>query len=582
MRANGEIARFSPGTEQKTGVAVSLPIPWAQVVNSLPAEQPTSPPEPPAAVSPNPPGIPPAVCAEAELPLEPASGEESNADGRRGKPTLVVAAVEAWLVAGRTSSWLASALMHMGIVLLLSLFILAQPKHGQPPWLEGAFEPDLAEQFDLNISELDSTSGDITVDQSLTASMPAPGDFSTVGTIHPSLQKFSTATKTPRDSGRVLEAVGQPLESHGGGMEGRHASNRLSLALGNGGSEASESAVERGLAWLAAHQFEDGGWRFDLRACPNCGGQCKNSGVVESTTASTGMALLCFLGAGYTQDEGPYQEVVAAGLYYLVDKMLITSMGGDLRDNSLLDELVDGQPQFRKSGDMYCHGIATLALCEAYAMTRDKSLAEPAQEAVNFIVYAQHEKGGWRYEPKQPGDTTVSGWQVTALKSALLAKLEVPRSVWYRASDYFDGVQDDRGATYGYQSPDKNRHSTSVVGLFSRMILGWPHNHPPLAKGMARIAKQYPNRNHMYFNYYATQALFHTGGPGWERWNPRMREYLVNLQSSEGHESGSWYIDENWSDRGGRLYSTALAILTLEVYYRYMPMYGEAFVEDSP
>ncbi|NOY41908.1 MAG: terpene cyclase/mutase family protein [Planctomycetes bacterium] len=406
--------------------------------------------------------------------------------------------------------------------------------------------------------------------------------MATVGTIHPSLVDLPTATETPRDAGRALETIGQPLASRGGGMEGRHDSNRRSLALGNGGSEASESAVERGLAWLAAHQFDDGGWRFDLKSCPQCGGQCKNSGVIESTTASTGLALLCFLGAGYTQDEGPYQEVVSAGLYYLIDKMLITSMGGDLRDNSLLDELVEGQPQFRKSGDMYSHGIATLALCEAYAMTRDKTLAEAAQQAVNFIVYAQHEKGGWRYAPKEPGDTTVSGWQVTALKSALLAKLDVPRGVWYRASDYFDSVQEDRGATYGYQSPDKNRISTSVVGLFSRMILGWPRNHPPLAKGMARIAKQYPHRNHMYFNYYASQALYHTGGPGWERWNPRMREYLVNLQASSGHESGSWYINENWSDRGGRLYTTALAILTLEVYYRYMPMYQKSFVGDSP
>ena len=86
----------------------------------------------------------------------------------------------------------------------------------------------------------------------------------------------------------------------------------------------------------------------------------------------------------------------------------------------------------------------------------------------------------------------------------------------------------------------------------------------------------------MYFNYYASQALFHTGGSGWERWNPRMREYLISLQATEGHEAGSWYIDENWSDRGGRLYTTALAILTLEVYYRYMPMYREAFVDDAP
>jgi len=231
---------------------------------------------------------------------------------------------------------------------------------------------------------------------------------------------------------------------------------------------------------------------------------------------------------------------------------------------------------------MYSHGLATLALCEAYAMTHDENIALPAQEAVNFIVYAQHKQGGWRYEPKEPGDTTVSGWQVTALKSAVLGKLKVPREVWYRASDFFDSVQDDRGATYGYQSPSKSRRSTTVVGLFSRMILGWPRKYPPLVKGISKIAKQQPQQNNMYFNYYASQALFHMGGSGWKRWNPRMREYLVNSQATAGHEAGSWYFDEQWSDHGGRLYSTALSILTLEVYYRFMPMYREAFVEEAP
>jgi len=61
-----------------------------------------------------------------------------------------------------------------------------------------------------------------------------------------------------------------------------------------------------------------------------------------------------------------------------------------------------------------------------------------------------------------------------------------------------------------------------------------------------------------------------------------MRDYLVELQATQGHETGSWYIDENWSTQGGRLYTTTLSILTLEVYYRYMPMYQEGFVNDAP
>ena len=198
------------------------------------------------------------------------------------------------------------------------------------------------------------------------------------------------------------------------------------------------------------------------------------------------------------------------------------------------------------------------------------------------MVYAQHEKGGWRYQPGEPGDTSVTGWQITALKSGSLAKLKIPRNVWYKAANFLDDVQEDRGASYGYQTPSRKRRSMSVVGLFCRMLLGWPKNHPPMLKGMAKIANQVPHQSNMYFNYYASQALHHMGGPGWKRWNPRMRRYLVESQATDGHERGSWYFKEAWSDRGGRLYTTTLAILTLEVYYRYMPMYQESFVGDAP
>jgi hypothetical protein len=154
--------------------------------------------------------------------------------------------------------------------------------------------------------------------------------------------------------------------------------------------------------------------------------------------------------------------------------------------------------------------------------------------------------------------------------------------VWYRASEYFDSVQDDRGATYGYQRPSSTRTSMSAVGLLCRMMLGWPHDHRPLLQGITRLGGENPAENHMYFNYYATQALHHFGGRNWNKWNPQMRDYLVETQSQEGHETGSWFMRENWSDRGGRLYSTTLAILTLEVYYRYMPMYQEDFVDNGP
>ncbi|MFH1266905.1 MAG: hypothetical protein ABIK89_14345, partial [Planctomycetota bacterium] len=79
----------------------------------------------------------------------------------------------------------------------------------------------------------------------------------------------------------------------------------------------------------------------------------------------------------------------------------------------------------------------------------------------------------------------------------------------------------------------------------------------------------------MYYNYYATQVMRHWGGPEWEKWNPKMRDYLVATQSNQGTESGSWYFAGGHGETGGRLYNTAVALMTLEVYYRYMPLYRQ-------
>ena len=84
------------------------------------------------------------------------------------------------------------------------------------------------------------------------------------------------------------------------------------------------------------------------------------------------------------------------------------------------------------------------------------------------------------------------------------------------------------------------------------------------------------NRNNMYYNYYATQVMHHYGGYPWQRWNAVMREYLIRRNAiEERHEIGSWFLEgsDHGGPAGGRLYCTALAAMTLEVYYRHMPLY---------
>jgi hypothetical protein len=309
------------------------------------------------------------------------------------------------------------------------------------------------------------------------------------------------------------------------------------------------------------HQQTDGSWSFNHQAGP-CRGHCRHPGDFSSSTASTALALLPFYGAGYTHRDGPYQDVVRQGLFYLANKMLMTDKGGDFQD-----------------GSMYGQGLSAIVLCEAYAMTRDDKLRPFAQAALDFIHTAQHIDGGWRYMPGQPGDTTVTGWQLMALKSGKMAGLTVSDDALYKITHFLHSVAAEDGSKYGYQNREA-RPATTATGLYSRMLTGWMRFHPSLAKGVAYLDQQGPSKDDMYFNYYATQVLNHYDGPAWQRWNKKMRDRLVQEQARRGHESGSWYYEHQHSVAGGRLYNTCMAIMTLEVYYRYMPLYGTAAFED--
>jgi hypothetical protein len=348
----------------------------------------------------------------------------------------------------------------------------------------------------------------------------------------------------------------------GGGFEGRTQEQRTRLVTERGGTPESESAVELALVWLAEHQRQDGSWRLDHRQ-GKCDSRCGNEGKTATSTGATALGLLPFLGAGYTHRQGKHQEVVQEGLYYLTGRMIETRHGGDLQE-----------------GTMYAHGLATLAICEAYAMTQDPELKPYAQKAVDFIAHAQHPRGGWRYMPGTPGDTTVTGWQVMALKSARLAGLYVPSHTTERAKEYLNKVQDAGGAFYGYQAAGKDPGPTAV-GLLLRMYLGGRRSDESLARGSHYLSHTRPSKNDMYFNNYATQVLAHRDGTEWREWNEEMRDYLVGSQARSGHEAGSWFFADRHGSIGGRLYTTSICAMILEVYYRHMPLYGDRAVEDA-
>lgn len=336
------------------------------------------------------------------------------------------------------------------------------------------------------------------------------------------------------------------------------------LALNSGGSRESQEAVALGLKWIAQHQYSNGGWNFNHTLAPQCKNKCGNPGAsVKAVNGATAMALLPFLGCGQTHKKGDHKEVIYRGLKFLCAQMKLNSSvgGGSLHE---------------PDGSMYSHGLATICLTEAYGMTKDKRLEKPAQLAVDFIQGAQDTNGGgWRYQPKQAGDTSVMGWQMSALKAGSLANLKMNPAVTENAMRFLDSVQADKGATYGYQSPGAGP-ATTAIGLLCRMYCGWKHDNSALEDGIDKIAEWGPSNDNVYYNYYASQVMYHFGGESWEEWNSTMRDQLVKNQvrDKNSHQLGSWTPGRaGYTDRGGRLYETALSVLTLEVYYRYSPIY---------
>jgi len=368
-------------------------------------------------------------------------------------------------------------------------------------------------------------------------------------------------------SSDLLTVIG-PRSSNG--LKGRGMATKAQLVKLEGGSVASEKAVASALNWLASHQMPDGGWSFNHTGSPSCQGQCRDPGTLaQARNAATGLALLPFLGSGEThKDSRKYKTVVNNGLYFLINRMRIDSHGGALNESG---------------GNMYSHGIASIALCEAYAMTHDKSLHRAAQLSLHYICYAQDPRGGgWRYSPRQKGDTSVVGWQLMALKSGYMAELTFPPSTIRKATEFLNSVQVDGGAMYGYTAP-KTGEATTAIGLLSRMYLGWKRDNPALQRGIQFLDRRGPSTGNMYYNYYATQVMRHWEGPEWRRWNQRMRDHLVRSQAKQGHEKGSWFVGggDMGAGPGGRLYCTAMATMILEVYYRHMPIYRSQSVDQD-
>ncbi|MFO0930364.1 MAG: prenyltransferase/squalene oxidase repeat-containing protein [Gemmataceae bacterium] len=369
-----------------------------------------------------------------------------------------------------------------------------------------------------------------------------------------------------------------------GGFGGRSGSTREKSLREGGGNARSEKAVADGLKFLALHQSSDGRWSLNnfnrnARTEPLPGGKVVPDNSQPMTTrsndtAGTAFGLLPFLAGGIThkpakdKKQKDYSKGVGKAIDFLIAK-----------------QSKSGADRGFYGGDMYSHGLATIAMCEAYGLTSDPRIKASAQLGLNYIVNAQDPAGGgWRYTPKTAGDTSVTGWQLMALKSGQMAGLSVPRQVLKKVEQFLDSVESSKKGGYAYVPGSDETVTMTAVGALCRQYLGVNPRNPSLLGSVKRVQAAPPAAaaDNVYYIYYATQVMHHMGGDAWNFWNlgpdgtgkGGIRDTLIAKQDQgQGNRPGQAGSFAGNDHVGGRLGATSLCLLSLEVYYRHLPLY---------
>lgn len=345
------------------------------------------------------------------------------------------------------------------------------------------------------------------------------------------------------------------------GFDCRHEPARSLLLAALGGTEASQTAVDRAVNWIASHQLPDGSWNFDHA------GHGEGVGNLNAPRTATALAILALVGAGQGQRTAEHRLCVFRGAQYLVRQMKAASPPGSLFENT--------------RSELPSHAIATVALCEVGADARNKAFLDAARSAVQLIAVTQNPDGGWALalpsSPKaerRPSDIFVTGWTITALSTARVAHLEIPNATLERAGVFLDSLRSPDRSGYGRFPSHPADSEATPVGFLARIYLGWQVDKPELRRYADRLGELGPRRDgNLAFDYHATLLARYHAGSAWNAWNPAMRDFLVSQQVATGPDSGTWYFPNgnDLAHQGGRLYSTAMAALILESYYRYPP-----------
>lgn len=324
-----------------------------------------------------------------------------------------------------------------------------------------------------------------------------------------------------------------------------------------------DEAVRQGLAWLQSRQLTP-----DQAAPihPGLSGSFRDE-FVPGNTGVTALAVMAFLAQGNLPGQGPYGETLNQGIDYLLSQQL---------DNGLI---ISREARGRRSEMMYSHSIATLLLCEVSGMLderRQRKVDEVLPRALLVLLQAQKvpkpaaHAGGWRYAPgARDSDLSLTGWAIMALRAARQNGAAIPDEQIADAIEYILKCRRDDGA-FSYM-PGMGVGTPSMTGLAILCLeLCGEHGHEAIepAAAFLRQHQPAPQDHHRHFAfYYCAQAMFQLGGEHWNHFAPIMYETLLEEQNADG----SWGDSQVGSY--SNTYKTSLAILTLTVAARQLPIY---------
>jgi hypothetical protein len=327
----------------------------------------------------------------------------------------------------------------------------------------------------------------------------------------------------------------------------------------NGGNQACEDAVMASLRYLKKNQATNGSW-----------GNGK-------PVAMTGLSILAFLGHCETPLSVEFGDTVTKGMTYLVDNN--RRQGGksssDLQDRHWC----------------YEHAIAMYALAESYTFCKQLGIEDSVpglrasvEEGINWIIDNQTREGGWDYDYNtnndRPGDTSIVAWHMQALKAAKATGLSFSKigQVIGNGLDFLERTQSDEGG-FGYGLDQRPAGGTGHFTLAGAGTLCF-QQHKGASNSNARNGVDYIEENssfsfgggdaNLYEHYYSSQAMINNGGAAWEKYNQMFRDELLEAQNKDG----SFPLQGSMLRRQDIVYSTALATLMLEVYYRFLPGTG--------